>query len=204
MLISDIDLLNLRKDIKTRMSEKRFQHTLAVERMSKYLAKFLLHDRINEVCAAALLHDVAKEIPLDEQIPMLIKSGFELTEEDLETPGIIHSFTAPLIIKRDFGNFATNDILTATLNHTVGSDNMSVFDKIIFISDYTEETRTYGSCIAVREFLLKGFENLSDNEKLLRLNEACRLSLEATAEAIAKSGERINSRMKMAGKSFLN
>ena len=113
-------LEDLRTEISLRVCGIRFSHILGVERCAVSLGTLFLPERIDELSAAALLHDVTKEIPIDQQIKMLEESGFLLTEEDKNTPGVLHSFTAPLIIKRDFHLFATEDILEAVENHTVG------------------------------------------------------------------------------------
>jgi predicted HD superfamily hydrolase involved in NAD metabolism len=178
-----------------RVSEKRFRHILGVERCAKRLADALIPERTDEIRAAALLHDVSKEIPIDEQFEMLANEGFDLTEEDKITVGVIHSFTAPIIISRDFSDYATDDILSATLKHTVGSQSMSIFDLIIFISDYAEDTRSYESCINVRNRLFDGFDALSYKDKIFRLKNACLEAIEGTCDAIRRSGGHVNSRM---------
>ena len=204
MSISDKELLLLREAVKERMSEKRYQHTLGVERMAEYLASHLIPDRIYEARAAALLHDVAKEIPIEEQVRLLKEDGFLLTEEDLGTPGVIHSFSGATVIKRDFPEFATDDILKSVRFHTIGGRDMNIFHKIVFVSDYTEDTRVYESCIAVRGLLLKGFEELDYEGKIKRLNEACHASLQGTISAIIKAGRPINSRITGVKDAFLN
>ena len=77
------------------MSEKRFSHTLGVERCAERLGRLVLSERINELRAAALLHDISKEIPIDIQFEILEKNKFPLTDEDRTTVGVIRSFTAP-------------------------------------------------------------------------------------------------------------
>ena len=82
MLFTDDALEKLRKKIKERMSEKRFSHTLGVERCAKKLGELILPDRISELCAAALLHDISKEIPIEKQFEILENNKFPLTDED--------------------------------------------------------------------------------------------------------------------------
>lgn len=194
-MITEQMLDALRENLLERMGERRFAHTLGVERMAARLGEAILPSRVSELRAAALLHDVAKEIPLDEQLSLLAEDGYMLTEEDRETPGVIHSFTAPIIIRRDFPEFATKDVLLAVENHTVGTPDMSVFEKIIFISDYIEDTRTYESCINVRGELLSGFDSLSPAERLAALDGACLSSINGALSALERMNKPINSRM---------
>ena len=133
MIFSEIKLSELREKLKLLLSAKRFSHTIGVEKCAAAIGAVLMPDSIEELRAAALLHDVAKEICIDEQLELLRESKFPLTDEDAATAGVIHSFTAPLIIKRDFPDFANDNILSSVEKHTVGAESMSVFDKIIFI-----------------------------------------------------------------------
>lgn len=188
-------LENLRARVSERVCDKRFSHILGVERCAVSLGRLLLPDRIDELSAAAILHDVTKEIPNELQIRMLEESGFSLTDEDRSTPGVLHSFTAPLVIRRDFSDFATEDILLAVGNHTVGRENMNVFEKIIFISDYAEDTRKYESCKRVRAALFDNIESLDSGELLKRLDEAMLMSIDGALEALERMGQPINSKM---------
>jgi len=195
LFFTDKMLSELREKIKERMSEKRFSHTLGVERCAKRLGELILPDRISELSAAALLHDISKEISIERQLEMLEKNKFPLTEEDKETLGVIHSFTAPYVIREDFTDFASDDILSAVFNHTLGCENMSVFDKIIFVSDYAEDTRKFASCIKVREFLFNGIEELSQDERFLRLDQAVLAAFEGVLEALTRMEQPINSKI---------
>ena len=188
-------LSDLRKRVSLRMSEKRFSHTLGVERCAALLGKLILPDFVSELQAAAILHDVAKEMPLSEQISLLKAEKFPLTDEDTVTVGVIHSFTAPIVIKRDFSDFATQNILSATEKHTVGSSDMTLFDMIIFVSDYIEDTRVFESCFRVREALLTDIENDSYEKRIVRLKNACIMAIDGAENALLRQGLPINSRM---------
>ncbi len=197
------DLEKLRRRVSEKVSQKRFSHILGVERCAVYLGKLILPDVVDELSAAALLHDIAKEIPYDEQIKLLEDNDFDLSEEDRKTPGVLHSFTAPIIIKKYFPEFATDNILSSVLYHTVGRENMSIFEKIIFISDYCEDTRKYDSCIKVRMSLVEGIEELSYEKKLERLDTACLLSIDGALDALNRCNVPINSRMYLTRNSLL-
>ena len=194
-MINDEMLDDLRLAVSLTVSPKRFAHICGVERCAVRLGEFLLPGRISELRAAALLHDVSKELKTEEHLRLLSEAKFPLTDEDRLAEGVLHSFTAPIVIKNRFPEYATDDILSATLNHTVGRENMSVFEKIIFVSDYAEETRKYASCIAVRERLFDNFDKLSQEERLKRLDLACLESIDGALEALKRMGSPINSRM---------
>ena len=58
MSFGNESITSLRLKVKDRLSEKRYVHTLGVEKMARHLGTILLSDRLNELSAAALLHDI--------------------------------------------------------------------------------------------------------------------------------------------------
>lgn len=135
----------LRDAVRGRMSEKRFSHTLGVEKLAAHLGELVCPERVFELRCASLLHDIAKELPEAETLRLL--SGVRgITDEDMKSHSVFHAFVGPEVIKRDFPEYATPDILSAVFNHTTGAADMSLFDEIIFISDFAEEGRSYPAC----------------------------------------------------------
>ena len=65
---SEETLAALRNDVKKRMSEKRYNHTLEVEKMAHRIAELYAPDRVGLVRAAALLHDITKELSVEQHI----------------------------------------------------------------------------------------------------------------------------------------
>ncbi len=189
----DIDALRLA--VKGYMSEKRYLHTLGVERAALRIGNEILPDRSFELSAAALLHDISKERPIEEHYLLINEYGKELTEEDLTSYPVLHSFSAPELIKRDFPRYASPDILNAVFNHTLGAPYMSCFEEIIYIADYIEDGRTYPSCIEVREYLYERFSALSKtDDKQAALSAAVLMALLRTRDSLIKEGRNVNSR----------
>ena len=83
MIFNSEMLSNLRTSVKARLSAKRYEHTIGVEAMASRLGWILMPDKIYELRAAALLHDISKEIPYEEQVDLLSKSTVVYTDEDL-------------------------------------------------------------------------------------------------------------------------
>ncbi len=171
----------LRIAIAARMSESRYQHTLSVERECALLAARYLTGQEKALRAAALLHDLTKALPTEKQL-LLAKQGNIVLPKDAECfPAILHSYTAEAVIREQFPEFATEEILNAIKKHTVGHRDMSVFDKILFLADYIEPTRAHESCKALRrDFLSALAASRSENEALLALDRAVFSALSAT------------------------
>ena len=181
--------------VKERMSAKRYLHTLGVEKMARHLGEILIPDKVDELRVAALLHDVAKEMSFEDHLAILQGSTVEYTNDDLEVKPALHSIAAVPLIMREFYEFATDDVCSAVANHTLGAPGMSIFDEIVFISDYAEEGRTYHTCIEVREHLLEGIKKENNHEDNIRaLHEASYRSTVYTVDALTLRKEKINTR----------
>lgn len=127
----------------------RLQHVLGVRDTAINLGK--LHGaNLEKLEQAALLHDITKYYSYEKNAEIITKN-FDNYEEILSqfNEHILHSFSAYVVSKERFGVTDT-DVLDSILNHTIGKANMTIYEKIIFISDYIEPNRTYDSCIKVR------------------------------------------------------
>lgn len=203
MNICESDVQKLRSDVKKYMSEKRYAHTVGVESTAEKLADYCLPEKKTALRCAALLHDISKELSDEEQIAIL-KRVDGIVESDLLSPPAHHAFTAPTLIKRDFPHLATDEILSAVFNHTTGAEDMSVFDEIIFISDYVEPGRKYIDCINVREKLFAALSSATDREEcVMRLHEAVIEALNNTINSLIKREMYINERTVAARNSLL-
>ena len=146
-MIKDIILNDLLIELKDK--PKRLEHILGVKETAlKFGKKFNLDLDILEI--AALLHDITKYYTL-EQNKEVINHYFEDASKIYKyyNENILHAFSAYIIAKEKY-NITEGEILNSILSHTIGRANMSLYEKIIFISDYTEPNRTYESCVKVR------------------------------------------------------
>ncbi|MBQ7377070.1 MAG: bis(5'-nucleosyl)-tetraphosphatase (symmetrical) YqeK [Clostridia bacterium] len=160
--INEAQLFDLRCSLDcTISSDKRRQHILRVEKCAVELGRIFLPREIIKLQVAALLHDITKELPFEEQIRIAEEYGVPFSENERMCPKIFHARTAALIIPRKYPQFADPDIISAVAKHTTGDVSFSTFEKIIFLADFMEEGRTYEICRAVREDF---FEHLPRDE----------------------------------------
>ena len=147
----------LKEIVKSKMSLKRFTHTLGVVEMSEKLAK-IYNANIEKCKVAALLHDICKEMDM-KYIKNICKNNFmsELSEEDLENNEILHGFAGSYYVKNELG-VDDRDILSAIKYHTVGAKNMSIVAKIVYIADAIEYGRNYPSVVKIREETFKNLD----------------------------------------------
>ena len=62
--------------------------------------------------------------------------------------------------------FGASDTVACAIHcHTTGKEDMSLFEKLLFIADFTEETRVHKSCITERKTLDTALENAKNTER---------------------------------------
>ena len=205
MKFTEKQLEKLRQSVGERLSEKRFSHTLGVERAARRIAEYFPSLDVSELSAAALLHDITKEFTLEEHYALALSQGVTLTDEQIQSREILHSLTAPYAVKWDYPEFATDNLLSSLENHTTAAAGMSLFDEIIYIADYVEDGRTYPACTQVRDMLFSGLKTATnDAERLSALHKATLKSLENTINKLLFQGRILNERTKEAREYILS
>ena len=191
-----IEMLDsLRKRVSRILSDKRYCHTLGVEKSALLLTEYCLPDKENEISAAALLHDITKELDIKEQYEIISVLGEQLSEFDKISPAVLHAYSAPYKIKSDFPDFSTAEILSAVRKHTLGDKEMSVFDEIVFLADFIEEGRIYDSSRNLREYVYSNMTPRLFLENVEILHRACILAIDFTSDYLTKAGKSIHPKM---------
>ena len=148
----------LRERIRPYLKAKRYEHTLAVEREVARLGEIYLPEDVNRLRAAALLHDITKKLDLSEHLQICNRFDIMFGAHPEMEKKLFHSRTAPAVIKEEFEGFYDDEIISAVRWHTTGRDGMSVFEALVYLADYIEETRTFEDCVTLRKYF---YSNLS-------------------------------------------
>ncbi len=194
-MITPLQIEKLRESVASVLSEKRMKHVLAVEDMAFRLGKLYFRDDENMMLliAAALLHDVTKELTDEEQLALLESYSVRPLPEELDSMPTIHALTAALAIPDRFPEFADPRLIDAVRYHTTGREGMSVFEKIVFLADYIDETRTYRSCVEIRDdFFSVKPEEMDEDEKIRHLDRAALRSIDNTLSYLRSEGRSIH------------
>ncbi len=134
-------------EVLNRLTEKRIKHTYGVIILAIKLAKMVGVDT-QKAELASLLHDIAKyENYLD----------YPNFKVDSSVPkDVIHQFLGEYICRE---KLAVNDeeVLNAIKYHTTGRANMSLLEKIVFVSDLIEEGRTFNGVEELRKAVFEDF-----------------------------------------------
>ncbi len=167
MFTSD-EIEKLREIVRQVQDEPRFLHTLGVETEVIRMGQIYLPHQVDELQAAALLHDLTKEYKGDAQIALCRELGLDVTEEERLSPQVLHGKTAVALIKKEYPRFATPDILTAIDCHTTGDVDMSIFSMILFVADFIEGGRIYPACQELRQSFWEEVKTDTSTTPLIR------------------------------------
>lgn len=192
-MITETLLTSLREALKEKMKHSRYEHTLGVEREIRVLARFFLPEKEREAAAAGLLHDITKGLSNEDHLALCAQAGACITEGERMIPALLHAKTAALLIPREYPDFATEEILSAVAKHTAACPEMSVLDALLYIADFTEEGRSYSSCLSVRRSLHNGMENTRKEEKNLLLRRILLETYNASLSALERMGSPVAS-----------
>lgn len=172
MLKADVSGLdeNVGRYIKSRNLYSEF--FLCVDKAATYLdAKRLVHSKntalvalslnrnfcpkIDEdkVLLAGLLHDVGKMYDKTELPKNIINA---IPSDSIGTP-VQHQFVSAEIVKNDF-HISDEDVLNAIRFHTTGRENMSRFEKLIYVSDLISYERNFQGVESLRKAVYNDFE----------------------------------------------
>ena len=178
----------LKEDLKKKLSEKRYIHTLGVAEEAKKLAKLYGADQ-DKAEIAGLLHDIAKEWPKDkllQYINMHEEVNDELLNYSLE---LWHGPVASVYVQNEY-NVVEKEIINSIRYHTSGRPRMSLLEKVVCLADYIEPSRDYPGVEELRkistqnldEALLKAFNGtimylLKLNQQIYPLTISARNSL---------------------------
>ena len=147
-------IMQLSKELK----DSRLMHTFGVIDTASALAKAYQAD-IKKCEKAALLHDCAKYMPLDEMIAICERNFVELNELEKKKNSLLHSKAGACLAYEKYG-IKDKEILDAIKYHTTGRPDMSLIEKIIFVSDFIEPGRDFSEKLPMYRMIAMADINL--------------------------------------------
>lgn len=144
----EMSLEKIEKDVKMRMSEKRFIHSQGVKKRIEELAK-IYHIDVETAKKVGIAHDVAKEMSVEESMQYVKENGIILDDMEKKIPYLLHGKIGADYCKKKYG--FTKEMQKAIEYHTTGNPNMNMLAKIIFVADKTEEGRSYSNAERQKE-----------------------------------------------------
>ena len=121
--------------LKKNLNDERYRHSLGTAECAAELAEKYNLDK-EKAYFCGLIHDCAKCLPKDELKSIMAECN-DLCEGELDNTKTYHAPAGAILARKEFC-VEDEEILSAIRWHTLGKENMSDFEKIIFLADKIE------------------------------------------------------------------
>ena len=145
-----------KKYLREHLSKKRYTHSLNVAGAAVELARKYGGDA-DKAYTAGLLHDIAKELPVEEQLALVKKSPLDVCEIETKAAPLFHAIAGAELIQQLF-DIRDTEIIRAIRLHTVAAGGMSKLDVIVYLADLISEDRDYKDVGRMRKLADKSLE----------------------------------------------
>lgn len=133
------NIKKIRRAMEKSLDDKRFEHTLGVAYTAAALAMRYDADII-KAQTAGMLHDCAKCLSNEKRLSICEKHNISVNDIERNNPFLLHAKVGSYIAMQRY-NIRDTDTINAILNHTTGRPDMSLLEKIVYVSDYIEPGR---------------------------------------------------------------
>ncbi len=138
---------------RSRLSERRYAHTLRVVDTAEDLARAHGIDPAR-TRLAALLHDAAREMEPEEFLRLAGAWDLHVGEPERQSPKLLHAPVAAELARRELG-VEDEEVLAAIRAHTVGEPGMGPLALALYVADKIEPARDYPSVGRIRDLARK-------------------------------------------------
>ena len=145
-----MNLQQIQNEIKNRLSEKRYYHSVCVMERCEELAQKYEYD-IETAKKVGIAHDIAKELTDEEKLEYCEKNNIEIDEMERKNISILHAKIGAHMVKKLFE--FDDEMSYAIKAHTTGLPEMDMLSKILFIADRTSKERNFPDIDYLNELL---------------------------------------------------
>ena len=164
--------------LRTNIGLKRYNHSIGVMNVSIELARYY-GSSIEKAALAGLLHDCGKL--QGEKDLLKVANDFDIILDNVmkSNKELIHGVLGGILAKKEY-NVVDEDILNAIRYHTTGRENMSLLEKIVYIADVIEPSRSFKGVEKIRKLTYKD------------INKGILYSMDSTIKLIVDRGKPIH------------
>lgn len=146
--LKNLPLERLRPVALSCLNHRRIPHVLGTEQEAIHLAERWGAD-VDKARRAALLHDCTKKLNLPEQLAVAERFRVPLDDMERREIKLLHAKTGAGIAETVFG---TDEEITSAIRwHTTGRAHMTLLEKVIYLADYIEPTRSFPGVETLRK-----------------------------------------------------
>ncbi|RXT14790.1 bis(5'-nucleosyl)-tetraphosphatase (symmetrical) YqeK [Ammoniphilus sp. CFH 90114] len=144
----------LLEQVKTQMTEHRFNHTIGVADTAVLLAQRYGADK-EQAYLAGILHDYCKYWDKERMKEIMVEQNDTIPADLLEfDKELWHAPVGAYVVQRDL-KIQDPMVLDAIRYHTSGRPGMSLLEKILWLADYIEPGRHFPGVDEVRELAVQ-------------------------------------------------
>jgi predicted HD superfamily hydrolase involved in NAD metabolism len=136
------------KRLKSLLGPSRFKHSLRVREKILHLSSFHSIDT-KKAGVAGLMHDVSRYMDRNGLLKFAEKTGMKIDPIQRLEPKLLHAHISAYIARTKFG-IKDRQILQAISSHTLGRENMTMLEKIVYVADHVEEGRSHAGATNAR------------------------------------------------------
>lgn len=171
-----MNLEEIDKIVKERLSEKRYYHSKCVMERCEEIAKTLECD-VETAKKIGLAHDIAKEIPNEEKVQYAEERGIYVDEIERENPTLLHAKIGEYVAINELG--FTKEMGRAIKAHTTGLEDMDLLTKILFIADRTSKERGFADIDYINDLLKENIDKavlyIFDKKVILQIEKKAQM-----------------------------
>ncbi len=148
-------------------TQKRIEHSIRVKETALQLYKIWGGNK-QVLVYAALLHDIARDLPIEKLIEIAEKNGYRIDKIEAENPIILHAPIGAIIAEKDFG-ITDKNILNCIKYHTTGRASITLNEAIIYLADFIEPGRDFEDAKKVRKIAFADLKEAVIQETILNV-----------------------------------
>lgn len=137
--------------IREKLDDYRYNHSLCVADEAKRLA-ILYGENENDAYLAGLLHDITKNLSDLEHLNIFGEFDIILTDVEKVSVPVWHGISGSVYVKNIL-KVDNEQIISAIRYHTTAKSGMTLFEKIIYLADYTSADRKYPDVDVMRKLV---------------------------------------------------
>jgi predicted HD superfamily hydrolase involved in NAD metabolism len=147
--VTGVEYTVARDDLEGRLGKKAFEHCVAVAETAGELAEVYEID-VEQARLAGLLHDWAREMTAEELLGAADTHDIEITDVDTAVPYLLHAKAGAAEVRAAYPDLDL-DVARAVELHTMGSASMADLDKVVYVADMIEPSRSFRGVEELRE-----------------------------------------------------
>jgi len=144
--------------VEQRLGERSAEHSRAVAQTAAELAAAYGVD-VQAARLAGLLHDWSREEDDEKLLADARAAGIEVEGVDETVPYLLHAYTGAVELKAAFPEIS-EEVVRAVSRHTLGAEDMSDLDMVVYVADMIEPSRTFEGADELRDAV--GLVDLSE------------------------------------------